>query len=102
MSLAAKATFIGSCAATTFVIWGVYKLQVLEGDNMYRGVLRDDARRQAKKAERERELDEQARLRAYLESEQPVSNPTSPIPPLVPGSKPLTKDELQLGGCKTC
>ena len=67
---------------------------------MYQGVLRDEARRKAKQEERMKEMEDQSRLRQYLETKQPVSNPsTVPVPAL---GRPLTDAEVKLEGCQTC
>lgn len=67
---------------------------------MYAGVLRDEARQAAKKEERAREFEEQARRRAYLESQQSVSNATEYSRPTIPVNDGMTAVEFQ--GCKTC
>jgi len=114
MSVAAKATLAASIVTTSVVIWGVWRLQVLEADvrgsaetrsaarallralslcrfpcaydeqTMYKGVVRD-AERRAEKLARAKELEEQAIRRAYLEQSQPVSRPSGPAPALPPG-----------------
>lgn len=76
--------------------------------NMYAGVLRDEARQAAKKAEREREFQEQIRRRMYLESQQKVSNPADGSSSssaaydaaLQKDLKPM--DVVEFQGCKTC
>lgn len=69
---------------------------------MFAGVIRDHERLEAKRLQRERQLEfeEQARKRAYLESVQGVSNPQVPPPP-VQGQVPTSADGMDFG-CKTC
>lgn len=69
---------------------------------MFAGVIRDHERLEAKRLQRERQLEfeEQARKRAYLESVQGVSNPQVPAPP-VQGQVPTSADGMDFG-CKTC
>lgn len=69
---------------------------------MFAGVLRDDVRQQAKKAQRAREaeFEKQARKRAYLESMQGVSNPVGPPPPKC--DVPVSAEGMDFAGCTTC
>jgi protein PET117 len=69
---------------------------------MFAGVLRDDARVAAKRAQRAREaeFEEQARKRAYLETIQGVSHPVVP-PPEIKGEVPTSAEGMDFG-CKTC
>jgi len=69
---------------------------------MFAGVIRDEARLAAKRAQKARELEfeDQARKRAYLESVQSVSQPVVPAPP-VKGEVPTSPEGLDFG-CKTC
>ena len=73
---------------------------------MFAGVLRDDARQVAKKAERERDFEEQIRRRKFLESQQQVSNASkdsSPIGGTVDKNLQLEPmDAVEFQGCKTC
>lgn len=73
---------------------------------MYAGVLRDEERQAAKKTEREareRDFEEQARRRAFLESKQSVSNASEfSRPQLSPQQKAAPMDEVEFQGCKTC
>lgn len=69
---------------------------------MFAGVIRDTERLEAKRLQRERQLEfeDQARKRAYLESLQGVSNPQAPVPPVL-GQVPTSADGMDFG-CKTC
>ena len=70
---------------------------------MYQGVVRDEARRASKKEAREREFEEQAKKRAYLETKQPVSNASSPAPQLRNGMNVADlKEEDMNFNCTTC
>lgn len=76
---------------------------------MFAGVLRDDARQQAKKAERlarEQEFQEQIRRRKFLESTQAVSNASEGSSPLGgPVDQQLKlepMDQVEFQGCSTC
>jgi len=71
---------------------------------MFAGVIRDEQRTSAKRAEREqreRDFQEQIRRREYLEKQQSVSHASeyskTPLPPNAP---PVSDVEFQ--GCKTC
>ncbi|GAA6002507.1 hypothetical protein JCM10207_001155 [Rhodosporidiobolus poonsookiae] len=101
MSRTAKALFMGSVVFCGVSIWGVHMIQVRERETMYAGVIRDEARLAAKRAQRARELEfeDQARKRAYLESVQRVSNPVTP-PPEFAGETPKSADGMDFG-CKT-
>lgn len=69
---------------------------------MFAGVVRDDARLAARRAQRAREaeFEDQARKRAFLEGVQGISNPIVPAP--VPkGEVPTSAEGLDFG-CKTC
>lgn len=71
---------------------------------MFAGVLRDDARVKAKKAEREaraRALEEEARKREFLERTQKVSN-ASPDSKVQSGDKLQPMDVVEFQGCTTC
>ncbi|KAK0527356.1 hypothetical protein OC834_004458 [Tilletia horrida] len=50
MSRAAKTTFALSAALSAFIVVGVHWQQSAERENMYKGVLRDQARLEAKRA----------------------------------------------------
>ncbi|KAE8211125.1 hypothetical protein CF327_g5094 [Tilletia walkeri] len=50
MSRAAKTTFLLSAAISTLVVVGVHYQQSAERENMYQGVVRDQARLDAKRA----------------------------------------------------
>ncbi|CAD6968449.1 unnamed protein product [Tilletia controversa] len=50
MSRAAKTTFLLSAALSTLVVVGVHYQQSAERENMYQGVVRDQARLDAKRA----------------------------------------------------
>lgn len=69
---------------------------------MFAGVIRDEARMAAKRAQklREAEFEDQARKRAYLESIQQISNPQTPPPPAV-DQVPQNAEGLDFG-CKSC
>lgn len=70
---------------------------------MYQGVVRDEARRASKKKAREEEFEDQARKRAYLQTQQPVSNASSPAPQLREGiALADLKEEDMNFNCKTC
>lgn len=73
---------------------------------MFAGVLRDDARQKAKKAEREaraQALEEEARKRAFLERTQPVSNASDGSRQALEGGKELQPmDVVEFQGCTTC
>lgn len=78
---------------------------VLVQQNMFAGVLRDDARQAAKRAERElreKEYQEQLRRRKYLEEQgQTVSNPADPT--IATALQKVDKmGEVEFQGCKTC
>ncbi|ORY92496.1 hypothetical protein BCR35DRAFT_297930 [Leucosporidium creatinivorum] len=102
MSRASKTFFGASVLFGIISIGGVHLIQQQERETMFAGVLRDDARMAAKRAQRAREaeFEEQARKRAYLESVQEVSNPVAPAPPLK-GEVPQSADGMDFG-CKTC
>lgn len=102
MSRTAKAVFGASCLLAGVSIWGVHMIQVRERETMFAGVLRDQERLDAKKLQRERQLEfeDQARKRAYLESVQGVSNAHAP-PPSIQGEVPTSADGMDFG-CKTC
>ena len=125
MSRAAKIFLAASIGVSSFTVWGVHFLQQKERnvrisyDNrrvssneaatfqtMFAGVLRDDARQAAKKAERERDFEEQIRRRKFLESQQKVSNASegsSPIGGSIDKKLKLDPmDEVEFQGCKTC
>ncbi|KAF8916017.1 hypothetical protein CPB85DRAFT_1199847, partial [Mucidula mucida] len=72
MSLAAKATFVGACAVSAFTIWAVHHQQTQERENMYQGVIKDDARRREKMQQRQQAFDESQRKRELYESVQKV------------------------------
>jgi len=124
MSRAAKTFFTASVLVGIISIGGVHLIQQQEREvsslcrlssllhcsqltrtalqTMFAGVLRDDARMAAKRAQRAREaeFEEQARKRAYLESVQEISNPVAPAPPLK-GEVPQSADGMDFG-CKSC
>ncbi|GAA5868834.1 hypothetical protein JCM1840_005138 [Sporobolomyces johnsonii] len=103
MSRTAKAIFGASVLFAGVSIWGVHMIQIQERETMFAGVLRDDARLAAKRAEKEArqaEFEDQARKRAYLETLQEVSNPVVPAPP-VKGEVPTSPEGMDFG-CKTC
>ncbi|GAA6048265.1 hypothetical protein JCM3770_006511 [Rhodotorula araucariae] len=102
MSRTAKVIFATSVLFCGVSVWGVHRIQTLERDTMFAGVIRDEERLAAKRAQKARELEfeDQARKRAYLESIQTVSQPVVP-PPQVRGEVPTSADGLDFG-CKTC
>ncbi|BGP02652.1 hypothetical protein JCM10021v2_006372 [Rhodotorula toruloides] len=102
MSRMAKALFAGSVLFCGASIWGVHMIQVRERETMFAGVIRDEERLAAKRAQKERQLEfeDQARKRAYLEQVQSVSQALVP-PPDVKGEVPKSADGLDFG-CKTC
>ncbi|GJN89222.1 hypothetical protein Rhopal_002201-T1 [Rhodotorula paludigena] len=102
MSRTAKALFAGSVVFCGLSIWGVHMIQVRERETMFAGVIRDEARLAAKRAQKARELEfeEQARKRAYLESVQHVSNPVLPAPQ-VKGAVPTSAEGMDFG-CTSC
>lgn len=69
---------------------------------MFAGVIRDEARLAAKRAQKARELEfeKQARKRAYLESVQHVTNPVLPAPQ-VKGEVPTSAEGMDFG-CTSC
>ncbi|GAA5984335.1 hypothetical protein JCM11641_006186 [Rhodosporidiobolus odoratus] len=101
MSRTAKVLFGASVLFAGVSIWGVHMIQVRERETMFAGVLRDEARLSAKRAQKARELEfeDQARKRAYLESTQAVSNPVA-VPPRV-DEVPASAEGMDFG-CKTC
>ncbi|KAB5592555.1 hypothetical protein CTheo_4022 [Ceratobasidium theobromae] len=72
MSRAAKATLIASIVFAGVAVWGVHAQQRKEEENMYQGVVRDEARQAAKKKQREQELLESMRKREIYERVQSV------------------------------
>lgn len=70
---------------------------------MFAGVVRDEARLVARRAQRAREaeFEDQARKRAFLEGVQGVSNPVAPAAPTPKGEVPSSAEGLDFG-CKTC
>ncbi|KIM21245.1 hypothetical protein M408DRAFT_333565 [Serendipita vermifera MAFF 305830] len=72
MSRVAKATLAGSAILCAATIWGVHYLQKKEHEDMYKGVLRDDARRAAKLQERQERLEESLKKQEQYERVQPV------------------------------
>ncbi|GAA5857483.1 hypothetical protein JCM8547_009295 [Rhodosporidiobolus lusitaniae] len=101
MSKTAKAIFGAAVLFAGASIYGVHMIQVQERETMFAGVIRDEARLAAKRAQKARELEfeEQARKRAYLESVQAVSNPVTP-PPWV-DEVPTSAEGMDFSGCKT-
>ncbi|GAA5910981.1 hypothetical protein JCM6882_006737 [Rhodosporidiobolus microsporus] len=102
MSKTAKIIFGASILFAGASVYGVHMIQVRERETMYAGVLRDDARLAAKRAQKARELEfeEQARKRAYLESVQAVSNPVT-TPKAVPKDQVPMSGEGMDWGCST-
>ena len=93
MSRASRVTLAAATFFATFTIWGVHHLQNQEREvcepacrqiwcicsdsvdqTMYKGVLRDDARRREKMIQRQQDLDESLRKREIYERAQPVRN----------------------------
>lgn len=71
--------------------------------NMYQGVIKDEARLAQKKLQRQQEMDDQALRRAYLQSIQPVSNPQScPAPHQNVSAQDLKDRNISFDGCQTC
>ena len=76
---------------------------------MFAGVVRDDARQAAKRAEREareKDFQDQIRRRKYLEQSQKVSNQAEDSSPLGGEVDQANKldpmDKVEFQGCKTC
>ncbi|EJD07620.1 uncharacterized protein FOMMEDRAFT_164549 [Fomitiporia mediterranea MF3/22] len=79
MSRAARITLAVSALFAVGTIVGVHYMQQAEHETMYKGVIRDDARRQEKIRQREEELRESQRKRELYEHVQPVNGSrTSP------------------------
>ncbi|WVQ78250.1 hypothetical protein IAT38_000334 [Cryptococcus sp. DSM 104549] len=105
MSRPAKAFFVASIAASAATVWGVHWLQKWESDNMYQGVIKDEARVAAKAA---------ALLASASSaiSPSPSSSPSSPSPssslpplntPSAPIQQPVTQPAPQVDpDCQTC
>ncbi|ADV20624.1 hypothetical protein I305_06363 [Cryptococcus gattii E566] len=72
MSVTAKAFFISAVAVSATTVWGVHYLQKWEYDNMYQGILKDDARLAAKAA---------AAAAATQSQSQPVAQPAPTVDP---------------------
>ncbi|KAE8537552.1 hypothetical protein I307_05760 [Cryptococcus deuterogattii 99/473] len=72
MSVTAKAFFISAVAVSATTVWGVHYLQKWEYDNMYQGILKDDARLAAKAA---------AAAAATQSQSQPVTQPAPTVDP---------------------
>lgn len=72
MSVTAKAFFISAVAISATTVWGVHYLQKWEYDNMYQGILKDDARLAAKAA---------AAAAATQSQSQPVTQPAPTVDP---------------------
>lgn len=72
--------------------------------NMYQGVVKDEARIAQKKKQRQAEMDEQQLRRAYLGAIQNVSDPSAPAPQLPDNMslEELKKQDLKFDGCQTC
>jgi len=105
MSRAAKVFFVASLGVTSVTIFGVHWVQIKERETMFAGVLRDEARMQAKRAARQQEYDEQLRKREYLESIQSVGSAgsSSSGQQQTPSSHPGSQSPQEFDwGCKTC
>ena len=76
MSRASKITLALSLASTTAIIYGVHYIQRSDKEQMHKGVVSDEARRQARR-ERQAEFDQQRALEAALLKEQSVHNSSS-------------------------
>ncbi|KAJ8586753.1 hypothetical protein M405DRAFT_864316 [Rhizopogon salebrosus TDB-379] len=72
MSARAKATLAASFAFSSFIIWAVHYQQSKEREDMFQGVVRDDARRLEKMRQREEEFRESSRKREIYEQVQSV------------------------------
>lgn len=70
MSRAAKLTFAGSCVFAASTIWFVHRLQDIERETMYQGVIRDQERK-AQRAQNMREYEETRALHAEMAKDQP-------------------------------
>jgi hypothetical protein len=68
---------------------------------MFQGVLRDEERQRRKKAARAAEFEEQAKRQIYLQTQQPVSHPSAPLPSL-PAGTVVDAADIKFDGCKTC
>lgn len=71
MSRASKVTLGISLACTTAIIFGVHYIQRSDKEQMHRGVVSDEARRQARR-DRQAEFDQQRALEAALLKQQSV------------------------------
>ncbi|KAG8889289.1 hypothetical protein FRB98_005102 [Tulasnella sp. 332] len=74
MTRAAKLTLTVSAALCAFTVYGVHWLQFKERDDMYQGVLKDEARIAKKKLQREADLQESIRKRELYERYQEVGS----------------------------
>ncbi|KAG9006138.1 hypothetical protein FRB94_000963 [Tulasnella sp. JGI-2019a] len=78
MTRAAKATLTISAAICAFTVYGVHWLQFKERDDMYQGVLKDEARIAEKKRQREAEFQESMKKRELYERYQEVGSAKEP------------------------
>lgn len=103
MSRSAKLFFGLSTLFGIAAIGGVHLIQQQERETMFAGVLRDEARLQAKRQQKLRELEfeDQARKRAYLETVQSVSNSSTPLERPQGLEVPQSSEGMDFG-CKTC
>ncbi|KAG1746545.1 uncharacterized protein EDB91DRAFT_1219512 [Suillus paluster] len=73
MSTRAKATLAASFAFSSFIIWAVHYQQAREREDMFQGVIRDDARRLEKMRQREEEFRASSRKREIFEQVQNIA-----------------------------
>ncbi|KAG8908609.1 hypothetical protein FRB99_004897 [Tulasnella sp. 403] len=76
MSRVAKVTLGVSAFFCVATIWGVHYLQIKEREVMYQGVLKDEARMEAKKRQREEDLQASVKKRELYERFQTVEKTT--------------------------
>ncbi|KAI9221926.1 hypothetical protein BC828DRAFT_404477 [Blastocladiella britannica] len=83
MSAASKITLAGSVVFTLVSVTAVHYMQNKERERMHDGVLRDEARIEAKQRIRdnERELEAQRQLERELRKQQVMASAAAPSPP---------------------
>ncbi|KAF8159481.1 hypothetical protein B0H34DRAFT_796725 [Crassisporium funariophilum] len=74
----AKATLFAAVLFSSLTIWAVHFQQHQERDNMYQGVLKDDARRREKLKQREADLRASQQKREVYERVQTVEKASPP------------------------
>ncbi|KAJ1504827.1 hypothetical protein HMI54_005242 [Coelomomyces lativittatus] len=81
MSLASKLTFLGSIVFASATVLGVHLQQKFERDRMHQGVLHDQHRSEAKKQQKENQLD----FERHQALETILKNEQTNMPPLPTG-----------------